>query len=85
MEKETVRYYVIRERIPEESRKEGLFYYELRHYDNNINMYVIESEGVIVNFYGTMVCDKDILGNLEYMERRDLRKKFNTIKDKSLL
>ena len=24
MEKETVRYYVIRERIPEESRKEGL-------------------------------------------------------------
>ena len=85
MEKERVRYYVIRERIPEESRKEGLFYYELRHYDNNINMYVIESEGVLVNFYGTMVCDKEILGNLEYMERRDLRKKFNTIKDKSLL
>ena len=48
-------------------------------------MYVIESEGVLVNFYGTMVCDKEILGNLEYMERRDLRKKFNTIKDKSLL
>ena len=30
MEKETVRYYVIRERIPEESRKEGLFFKKRR-------------------------------------------------------
>lgn len=84
MEKEVVNYYTVKERIPEDMRKSNLFYYDLRHYDNNINKYCIERDKVIVNFYGTLVTDKEVLNGREYLNRDDFVKEKTAIRNKFL-
>lgn len=79
-----IKYFVTTKRIPERERDNNLFYYELRHYDDNMSKYVIERDNVIVNFYGTMITDKEILGNREYMEYSEFKKCYNTIRDYNL-
>lgn len=81
---ESVKYYIVKKRIPINLRKKDLFYYELRHYDNNENKYVIENN-VLVNFYGTLITNKEILHNREFIERRVLSTENILIKDKTLL
>lgn len=84
MEKEVVNYYTVRERIPEHMRKRTLFYYDLRHYDNDINKYCIERDRVIVNFYGTLITDKEVLNGREYLNRDDFVKEMKAIRNKFL-
>lgn len=74
---ENVEYYIIKERIHKNDRKKGFFYYELRHYDNNCKLFVIESGKVMVNFYGTLITNKEILKGKEYLDIKEFRATFN--------
>lgn len=78
-----VNYYIVRRRVDKEKRQDDLFYYDLRHYDKNVNKYVIE-EKVLVNFYGTMITDKSILNGKEYLDYKDFFNQFNVIRNKNL-
>ena len=50
-------------------RKKNLFYYELR--DDEGTSYRIE-QSVIINNIGSLIIDKDILGNKKYIMDKDL-------------
>lgn len=78
-----VNYYIVKRRVDKEIRKEGLYYYDLRHYDKNVNKYVIEDK-VLVNFYGTMITDKSILNGKEYIDYKDFFNEFNAIRNNKL-
>ena len=57
-------------RIPKEKRKANLFYYELR--DSEVdNGYTIE-RFVLVNNIGSLVCNKDILGEKNFITDTEL-------------
>lgn len=83
MDKIKTKYYIIRKKIPKSLRKRDLFYYELRHYDNNVSKYVIEST-VIVNFYGTLITDREILKGREFIEKSQFLQENDVIRDISL-
>lgn len=81
---EEIRYFIKKQRILPENRNKEFFYYELRHYDNNESFFVIEKENVIVNFYGTLITSKEILGDKEYMDQKEFKKLYKLVKDKAL-
>lgn len=82
-QKNKVNYYVVKRKVDKEIRQDGLFYYDLRHYDKNVNKYVIE-KNVFVNFYGTMITDKPILNGKDYLDYKEFFNNFNTIRNKNL-
>ncbi|MBQ6991457.1 MAG: hypothetical protein IJN50_00840 [Clostridia bacterium] len=78
-----VNYCIVKRRVGKQKRQDGLFYYDLRHYDNNLSKYVIE-ENVFVNFYGTMITDRPILNGEEYLDYKDFFNIYNTVRDQNL-
>lgn len=67
-QRETIKYTEIQERIPKKLRRSDLFYYEYRESGEEK---VIE-KGVWVDFAGTLITNKDILKDKEYMDREQL-------------
>jgi len=65
-----INYNIIGDIVPKEERNPKLYYYELREYDNG-NGFEIE-RSVLVNFYGTLVTDREILGDLEYIDYKKI-------------
>lgn len=82
-QKNKVTYYIVKRRVNKEIRKDNLYYYDLRHYDNNLNKYVIE-KNVLVNFYGTMITDKPILNGEKYLDYKEFFNNYNTNRDQNL-
>lgn len=82
-EKQKINYYITKKRVEKNLRKDNLFYYELRHYDKNVYKYVIE-KNVLVNFYGTMVTDKEILNEREYIDYKDFFSEYETVRNRNL-
>lgn len=72
-QKEAIRYTEIQEKIPKKLRRSDLFYYEYRESGEEK---VIE-KGVWVDFAGTLVTNKDILKDKEYI---DIEQLFNNNK-----
>lgn len=83
-DEEEIRYYITKQHVLRKNRNKKIFYYELRHYDNNERFFVIEKEDVIVNFYGTLISSKEILRNREYMDQKEFKKLYKLVKDKTL-
>ncbi len=79
-----VEYFITRERVLPTQKNNNMFYYELRHYDNDDRKYVIESERVIVNFYGTLITNKEILNYREFIDAKDFFKE-NIVEENELL
>ena len=67
-------------RIPKEKRKANLFYYELR--DSEVDKgYTIERL-VLVNKIGSLVCNKDLLGEKNFITDTELfAMNFNEVVD----
>ena len=67
-------------RIPKEKRETNLFYYELR--DSEVdNGYTIE-RFVLVNNIGSLVCNKDLLGEKNFITDTELfAMNFNEVVD----
>lgn len=63
-------------------KKEGLFYYELRSADEG-NGYSIERH-VVCNNIGSMVTDRDILGDAEFITAEELFLRYEMINDPNL-
>lgn len=79
-----IRYYICKKRVPNDMKKNNLYYFELRHYDNNNKKFVIEKNRVRVNYYGTLIIEKDILSQNEYLDQNDFFKNYNLVRDKKL-
>lgn len=67
-QKETIRYKELNERISKKQKNPNLFYYEYRENDGEK---VIE-KGVWVDYAGTLVTNKDILKDKEYIDSNQL-------------
>lgn len=67
-QKEVVKYTEIPEKIAKNRKNQDLFYYEYRESDNQKTI----EKGVWVDFSGTLVTNKEILDNKEYMDRNEL-------------
>lgn len=61
-----IKYQFIKDRIPKEERKRNLFYYEVRSDDYLMRASTIERK-VLVNFFGTLITNKEILEDKEYI------------------
>ena len=81
-DKEQICYTEISERVPKDKRDKNLFYYEYR---SNGGETTIEKK-VVVDFSGTLVTNKDILGDKEYIKFQDLFKdsKYNCLDDSNI-
>lgn len=67
-QKEAIKYTEIQEKIPKKLRRSNLFYYEYRESGEEK---VIE-KGAWVDFAGTLITNKDILKDKEYIDREQL-------------
>ena len=65
-----INYNIIGDIVPKEERNPKLYYYELREYDDGTGFEIERS--VLVNFYGTLVTDREILGDLEYIDYKKI-------------
>ena len=61
-----IKYQFIMDRVPKEERKGNLFYYEVRGDYYEMRDSTIERE-VLVDFGGTLITNKEILENKEYI------------------
>lgn len=75
--KEKVGFTEVYERIPEDKRDENLFYYECRTCDGETTI----ERRVTLDFLKTFITDKEILGDTEYIDEKEL---FNNSKYKML-
>lgn len=61
-----IKYQFIMDRVPKEKRKRNLFYYEVRSDYYEMRASTIERK-VLVDFWGTLITNKEILENKEYI------------------
>lgn len=67
-QKEAIRYIEIEERIPKKQRDPNLFYYEYRGNDDEKTI----EKGVWVDYLGTLITNKEILKDKEYLDSNEL-------------